>query len=107
MKKCLHALLALGIAGFYCAQGSGIVFCAPDTARRIQQIEKTIFRENGALKTLQKRYECVLKKQRALRGFLEQKRRQERRRVLERALTRLKRCEVKERIMRELLGKQR
>ncbi|TAN62300.1 hypothetical protein EPN16_01865 [bacterium] len=105
MKKCLHTLLALGIAGFYCARSSGPVFCAPDTARRIQQIEKTILLEGKALKGLQGRYENILKRQWRLRSFLEQKKRRDRKRVIESTLARIKRWEAKEKSMRELLEK--
>lgn len=106
MKKCLHTLLALCIIGLYCARDA-VVFCAPDTARRVQQIERAILEESRALKALQKRYEDILKRQRSLRDFLERKRRQERRRAFKSALVRLKRQEVKEKIMRELSEKQR
>lgn len=106
MKKCLRVLLTICIVGLYCARGA-VVFCAPDTARRVQQIERAILEESRALKALQKRYEDILKRQRALRAFLERKRRQERRRAFESALARVKRWEIKEKAMRQLLEKQR
>lgn len=106
MKKCLHMLLFLGIVGLYCARGA-VVFCAPDTVRRVQQIEKAILKESRALKALRKRYEDILKRQRSLRAFLEQKKQQERRRAFKNTLVRLRRQQVKEKIMRELLEKQR
>lgn len=106
MKKCLRMLLILGIAGLCCARGA-VVFCAPDAAWRVQQIEKAILREGRALKTLQKRYEDILKRQERLRVLLEQKRRRDRRRVIESTLSRIKRWEAKEKAVRALLGKPR
>lgn len=106
MKKCLHILLTLCIVGLYCARGA-VVFCAPDAARRVQQIERAILEESRALKALQRRYEDILKRQERLRVLLEQKRRRDRRRVIESTLIRIKRWEAKEKAVRALLGKQR
>lgn len=125
MKKCLNILVSLSIAGFYFL--NSISTCAQDVDLRIHQLERDIHNEEKALRALKKRYERIVQKKQKLQYFLEQNTQKEeqnkrveeqqccqrlkklwegeRGRAVESALAQLKRREVKEKIIRELLEK--